>query len=79
MVKKIQWRVVCPNCDFIQTYHSHNAQVKNTRTKECEKCGHQFACKKRRVNNLPEIKKKLAKEKEEKGSGFFKYSKSNKM
>lgn len=76
MVKKIEWRVVCPGCEFIQTYHSHNSQTKNKRQKECEKCGKQFVAKKRRVKNLPKIKKKLMEEKKEKGKGFHKYSKS---
>lgn len=75
MSKVIEWRVACPECSHLQTYHSHNKQVKNTRTKECERCGHQFKAKTRRVKNLPAIQRRLEKEKKEKGTGFHKYSK----
>lgn len=68
--------MVCPHCDYIQTYHSHNRQVKGTRQKECDRCGRSFVCKKRRLKNLPQKKRELREEKEKKGSGFHKYSKS---
>lgn len=76
MTKKIEWRVVCPHCEMVQTYHSHNSQVKNTRSKECNRCQRSFVVKKRRLKNLPQIKKKLQEEQDNKGTGFHKYSRS---
>jgi len=75
MTKKIEWQVVCPECDLLQTYHSHKKQVEGVRQKVCNRCGFSFACKKRRLSVLPVKKKKLRKEREEKGTGFHKYSK----
>lgn len=76
MSKVIEWKVVCPGCGHIQTYHSHQAQVKGQRSKSCERCPRSFAVKKRRLKNLPEVKRKLQEEQEKKGTGFHKYSKS---
>jgi len=77
MVKKIEWRVVCPHCGHHQAYHSHNSEVEGKRRKNCNKCDSSFNAKKHRLSNLPKQKKKLKEEHEEKGEGFFKYSKSD--
>lgn len=77
MVKVIEWDVICPHCDYRQTYHSHNKTTKNTRMKKCNRCGRSFAAKKRRVSKLPNKQKERKKEIEKKGTGFHKYSKSN--
>lgn len=78
-MKEIEWKVVCPECGHIQKYHSHNkfTEIKGKRRKECQKCERSFKPKDHRLENLPEVKKKLRKEKQEKGTGFHKYSKSD--
>lgn len=77
MSKVIEWDVVCPGCGYLQSYHSHKAQVKGKRRKSCEKCGRSFKAKEQRLSNVPEKKRELREEKEEKGTHFHKYSRSD--
>jgi len=73
VVKVIEWEVICPSCDLVQSYHSHNKEVKGSRQKKCNRCGHSFACRKRRLSKLPDKKRKLYEDSEVKGS-FHSYS-----
>lgn len=76
-MKTISWTVVCPDCNFKQGYHSHKkrSELSGKRRKECTKCGRSFLAKDGR-KRLSRYKEKLREEKEEKGTGFHKYSKS---
>jgi len=74
MVKKIEWKVVCPECGYHQTYHSHNKSVKGSRRKSCERCSRSFKAKDQRLENITQEKRRLRKEKEKKGDGFFNYT-----
>lgn len=78
MSKTIEWTVICPECNFKQAYHSHRkrSQIKGKRRKECTKCGRSFLAKEGR-ERYKQYKRELQKEKDEKGTGFHKYSKSN--
>jgi transposase-like protein len=77
MTKKIEWIVLCPDCNHKQSYHSHRkrSSLRGKRRKTCEKCGRSFLAKEGR-ERFKQYKKKLKEEVDEKGTGFHKYSKT---
>lgn len=77
MPKVMEFTVICPDCGLKQAYHSYNKTVDGKRRKECNKCGRSFKVKEQRLGRLPDVQKKLRKEKERKGEGFHKYTKKD--
>lgn len=76
MSKTVEFEVVCPDCGWVQKYHSYkkDSEIKGERRTECKRCGRGFKALDQRKSKVSQHRKK--EDENDRPFGFHKYSKS---